>query len=374
MVRSPGAQRDARGAGAQRAWSVSGGTVDDECAGQLSRRERTVLVRRIGAGLLLVAALVNLGSALTPPFRQRLQALALWTQLPAGPARDGHRPDRRHRHRPAPAGPGRAPGPALGVGGGRACCSAWPPAPTSSRASTSRKRSSASASLAFLVVTRRHFRAPTNRESVRRGVGTLLVGRRHHHRGRHHRRAGLPPPHGAGPAPPAPSASAWSGCPPITIGGRLDTTLTIALAAVGIGLAVSFGWLLVRPVAHRRLGVGDLARRRPGPPRPPRRRHPLVLRPARRQAAPPHRRHAHRLRRAQRRVPRLARSHRAGRRAGRRVVGLPRPRHPPGLERGRAGGQRRLAAHLRGERHVAPLHRRRGRRRHRGVLARAAAP
>ena len=51
------------------------------------------------------------------------------------------------------------------------------------------------------------------------------------------------------------------------------------------------------------------------------------------------------------------------------VVGLPRPRHPPGLERGRAGAPARRGCPSTGQRHVAPLHRRRGRRRHRGVLA-----
>ena len=80
---------------------------------------------------------------------------------------------------------------------------------------------------------------------------------------------------------------------------------------------------------------------RPRHPRPPRRRHAVVLRAARRQAPPAHRRHPRRLRRAQRRVPRVARSDRPAGRAGRRVVGLPRPRHPPGLERGRAGAPAR---------------------------------
>jgi lysylphosphatidylglycerol synthetase-like protein (DUF2156 family) len=213
--------------------------------GTTERRERTVLVRRIGAGLLLVAALVNLGSALTPPFRQRLQALALWSSYPLA------------LHETATALTA-VTGIALlqlarGVRRGQRW--AWAAAVVLLGLAAGahvlkgldvEEAALSVGSLAFLVVTRRHFRAPTNRESVRLGVGTLLaagaitvvVGTLGVQVSRH--RMGWASATGA-------ISERLVGLSTITIGGRLDTTLTIALAAVGVGLAFSLGWLLVRP-------------------------------------------------------------------------------------------------------------------------------
>jgi lysylphosphatidylglycerol synthetase-like protein (DUF2156 family) len=106
----------------------------------------------------------------------------------------------------------------------------------------------------FLIVTRDSFRAPTHRGSMRRGAGTIAfagvvavaaatVGVQiSHHRTAWPRALGA-------------VSERLVGVSAIHIGGRIDTTLTIALAAVGIGLALSLGWLLVRPVLS--LGEGD---------------------------------------------------------------------------------------------------------------------
>jgi lysyl-tRNA synthetase class 2 len=101
--------------------------------------------------------------------------------------------------------------------------------------------------MAFLLATRRHFRAPTDRDSVRLGAGTIALGAvvavaaatvgvqiSHHHT--------------TWPRAIAAVSERVVGDSSINIGGRLDPTLTIALAALGIGLALSLGWLLVRPV------------------------------------------------------------------------------------------------------------------------------
>jgi lysylphosphatidylglycerol synthetase-like protein (DUF2156 family) len=222
-----------------------GGVRSTAVRGTTERRERTVLVRRIGAGLLLVAALVNLGSALTPPFRHRLQALALSTSYPLA------------LHETATALTA-VTGIALlqlarGVRRGQRW--AWAAAlallTLAAGAHIAKGLDVEEAALSigavvFLVATRRHFRAPTNRESVRRGIGTLLV-------------AGIVTivlgtigvqisTHRMGWAQATGAVSErLVGLSTITIGGRLDITLTIALAAVGVGLAVSLGWLLVRP-------------------------------------------------------------------------------------------------------------------------------
>ena len=89
---------------------------------------------------------------------------------------------------------------------------------------------------------------------------------------------------------------------------RMDRFLEPTLLAASVGLAVAAGWLLFRPVLARslaRAGRSDRA----GPParRAVRRRHVVVLRPARRQAVLVLRRHARRLRRPPGRVPRVAR-------------------------------------------------------------------
>jgi len=214
--------------------------------GTTKRRERTVLVRRIGAGLLLVAAVVNLGSALTPPFRQRLQALAQSTSYPLA------------LHETATALTA-VTGIALlqlarGVRRGQRW--AWAAAVVLLALAAGahvlkgldvEEAALSLGSLAFLVLARRHFDAPTDRESVRRGVTTLLAAglvtivvatvgvQLSSHRMAWPRAAGA-------------VSERLVGLSTVTIGGRLDTTITIALAAAGVGLAVSLGWLLVRPV------------------------------------------------------------------------------------------------------------------------------
>src|SRR5262249_37229886 len=104
------------------------------------------------------------------------------------------------------------------------------------------------AAIAFLAGTARHFRAPTDRVSLRRGTGTILAGgalaitagtigvqvSRHRTDWPHAVLA---------------VAGRLVGSTTVSLGGgRFDTTMTITLAAVAVGLAVSFSWLLVRPV------------------------------------------------------------------------------------------------------------------------------
>jgi lysylphosphatidylglycerol synthetase-like protein (DUF2156 family) len=104
------------------------------------------------------------------------------------------------------------------------------------------------AAIAFLAGTARHFRAPTDRVSLRRGTGTILAG------GALATTAGTIGvqvsrhrtdwPHAV-----LAVAGRLVGSTTVSLGGgRFDTTMTITLAAVAIGLAVSFSWLLVRPV------------------------------------------------------------------------------------------------------------------------------
>jgi lysylphosphatidylglycerol synthetase-like protein (DUF2156 family) len=205
-----------------------------------------VLVRRISAGLLLVAALVNLGSALTPPFRQRLQELALWSSYPLA----------LHETATALSAVTGIALLQLARGVRRGQCWAWTAAVVLLGLAAGahvvkgldvEEAVLSVAAVGFLVVNRRHFRAPTDRGSVRFGVATLLVAgavtivvatvgvqlSRH--------RTGWP-------SAAAAVSERLLGLSTISIGGRLDATLTIALAAVGVGLALSFGWLLVRPV------------------------------------------------------------------------------------------------------------------------------
>ncbi len=209
-------------------------------------RERTVRSRRIGAGLLLVAALVNLGSALTPPLRARIQALA----------EDAGYPLALHEAATAFTAVTGIVLLQLARGVRRGQRWAWAAALALLALSAAghvlkgldiEEAVLSLGSVAFLVVTRKSFRAPTNRESVRRGVSTLLVAgvvavvlatigvQISNHRTSWARAA-------------AAVGERLVGDSSINIGGRLDTTLTIALAAIGIGLAVSLGWLLVRPV------------------------------------------------------------------------------------------------------------------------------
>ena len=206
---------------------------------------RAVRVRRIAGALLLVAAVVNLASALTPPFRHRLQAisddypLALHEAATAFTAVTGIALLQLAR----------------GVRRGQRW--AWAAALlvlTLSAAAHVLKgldveeATLALAAVAFLAANSRHFRAPTDRPSLRRGTTTILLGAlvaiaagtigvqisRH--------RTSWP--HAV-----AAVTGRLVGSTSISLGGgRFDTTITLTLAAVAIGLAVSFGWLLIRPV------------------------------------------------------------------------------------------------------------------------------
>ena len=206
---------------------------------------RAVRVRRIAGALLLVAAVVNLASALTPPFRHRLQAisddypLALHEAATAFTAVTGIALLQLAR----------------GVRRGQRW--AWAAALlvlTLSAAAHVLKgldveeATLALAAVAFLAANSRHFRAPTDRPSLRRGTTTILLGAlvaiaagtigvqisRH--------RTSWP--HAV-----AAVTGRLVGSTSISLGGgRFDTTITLTLAAVAIGLAVSVGWLLVRPV------------------------------------------------------------------------------------------------------------------------------
>jgi lysylphosphatidylglycerol synthetase-like protein (DUF2156 family) len=214
--------------------------------GDVAGRERTVRVRRAGSGLLLVAALVNLGSALTPPVRERLQALAESAGYPLA------------LHEAATAFTAVTGIVLLQLARGVRRGQRWAWAAALALLSLSaaghilkgldvEEAALSVGAVIFLVVTRRNFRAPTNRESVRLGVSTLLgagvvavvaatIGVQMSNHRMAWARAG------------AAVGERLVGDSSINIGGRLDATLTIALAAVGIGLAVSLGWLLVRPV------------------------------------------------------------------------------------------------------------------------------
>ena len=206
-------------------------------------------VRRMGGGLLLVAAAVNLASALTPPFRHRLQVvsaaypLALHQAATAFTAVTGIALLQLAR----------------GVRRGQRW--AWVAALVVLTAAAGahivkgldvEEAAVALAAVAFLAVTGRYFRAPTDRTSLRRGTSTILLGalvavvagtvgvQVSRHRT-------------TWPDAVAAVTGRLVGNTDVSLGGgRFDATITITLAAVAIGLAVSFGWLLVRPV----LGLG----------------------------------------------------------------------------------------------------------------------
>jgi lysylphosphatidylglycerol synthetase-like protein (DUF2156 family) len=204
-----------------------------------------VRVRRIGGALLLVAAVVNLASALTPPFRHRLQDLS------------GNYPLALHEAATAVTAVTGIALLQLARGVRRGQRWAWAAALlvlTLSAAAHILKgldveeATLALAAVAFLAVNGRHFRAPTDRPSLRRGTTTILLGAlvaiaagtigvqisRHHT---------------SWPDAVAAVTGRLVGDTDISLGGgRFDTTITMTLAAVAIGLAVSFGWLLVRPV------------------------------------------------------------------------------------------------------------------------------
>ena len=206
---------------------------------------RAVRVRRIAGALLLAAAVVNLASALTPPFRHRLQALSEDYPLAL--------------HQAATAFTAVA-GIALlqlarGVRRGQRW--AWAAALVVLTLSAGahvlkgldvEEATLALAAVAFLAVNGRHFRAPTDRPSLWRGTTTILVG------------ALVAIAAGAVGVQVSRHRTSWPeavaavtgrlmGNTDISLGGgRFDTTITMTLAAVAIGLAVSFGWLLVRPV------------------------------------------------------------------------------------------------------------------------------
>jgi lysylphosphatidylglycerol synthetase-like protein (DUF2156 family) len=206
---------------------------------------RTVRVRRIAGGLLLVAAAVNLLSALTPPFRHRIQAmsedypLALHQAATAITAVTGVALLQLAR----------------GVRRGQRW--AWVAALVVltlaagahiAKGLDVEEATMALAAISFLAGTARHFRAPTDRVSLRRGTGTILAG------------AALAVAAGTIGVQVSRHRTTWPdavlavtgrlvGNTDVSLGGgRFDTTMTITLAAVAVGLAVSFSWLLVRPV------------------------------------------------------------------------------------------------------------------------------
>jgi lysylphosphatidylglycerol synthetase-like protein (DUF2156 family) len=207
-----------------------------------------VRVRRIGGALLLAAAVVNLASALTPPFRHRLEALSDY-------------PLALHEAATAITAVTGVALLQLARGVRRGQRWAWLAALVVLTLAAGahilkgldvEEATMAVAALAFLAVNGRHFRAPTHRISLRRGTSTILAGAAvavvagtvgvqvSRHRG------GWP--HAV-----AAVAGRLVGNTDVSLGGgRFDMTMTITLAAVAIGLAVSFGWLLVRPV----LGLG----------------------------------------------------------------------------------------------------------------------
>jgi lysylphosphatidylglycerol synthetase-like protein (DUF2156 family) len=208
-----------------------------------ARRERTVLVRRIGAGLLLTAAVVTLASALTPPFHRRIAALTEDVPLAL------------HRGAYAVAAVAGVALLQLARGVRRGQRPAWLAAIVlllvSSLAHIVKALDVEEAVLgvvaaAFLLVNARHFQASTDRESVERGAATIGLGAiasitvatltvqftRHHT---------------TWPRAIAEVSERLVGVHTIAIGGRLDAMLSLTLAAVGLGLAASFGWLLVRP-------------------------------------------------------------------------------------------------------------------------------
>ena len=110
-----------------------------------------------------------------------------------------------------------------------------------------------------------------------------------------------------------------------------------------------------RPGRHARPGPG-------GRPRV-RRRHPRLLRPARRQGHPLLGSGHRRLHGARAHDARVARPDRAARRPRRDVGRRHGSRRHPRVGRRRAGRQRQLAARVPGRRAAGPLHRRRGHRR-----------
>ena len=206
-------------------------------------------VRRAGGGLLLVAAVVNLASALTPPFRHRLQAVSEDYPLALHEAATAFT---------AVAGVALL---QLARGVRRGQRWAWAAALLVLSLSAAahvlkgldvEEATLAVAAVAFLAVNGRYFRAPTDRPSLRRGSTTILLGalvaiaagtigvQISRHRT-------------SWPNAVAAVTGRLVGNTDISLGGgRFDTSITLTLAAVAIGLAVSFGWLLVRPV----LGMG----------------------------------------------------------------------------------------------------------------------
>jgi lysylphosphatidylglycerol synthetase-like protein (DUF2156 family) len=207
-----------------------------------------VRVRRIAGGLLLVAAVVNLVSALTPPFQHRLEALSDY-------------PLALHEAATAITAVTGVALLQLARGVRRGQRWAWLAALVVLSLAASahllkgldvEEAAMAVAALAFLAANGRHFRAPTDRMSIRRGTGTIVAG------------AAVAVVAGTVGVQVSRHRSTWPdalaavagrlvGNTDVSLGGgRFDMTMTITLAAVAIGLAVSFGWLLVRPV----LGLG----------------------------------------------------------------------------------------------------------------------
>jgi lysylphosphatidylglycerol synthetase-like protein (DUF2156 family) len=221
-----------------------------------TRRERTVRARRIGAALLLIAALVNLISALMPPLRERLEVLSADYPLALHDAATAFT---------AVMGIALL---QLARGVRRGQRWAWAAALALLMLSAAAhllkgpdipEALIALAAVVFLIGGRRAFRAPTHGDSLLRGLGTIALGallavgaatvgvQLSHHRT-------------TWPQALAAVSERLVGVSSIHLGGRIDTTITLALAAIGIGLALSLGWLLIRPVLSLTEGDAEVGR------------------------------------------------------------------------------------------------------------------
>jgi lysylphosphatidylglycerol synthetase-like protein (DUF2156 family) len=206
-------------------------------------RERTVRMRTLAAGVLVMAAVIDVVSALTPSLRNRLDVIN--DAVPLAVPRAAHALT-------ALAGIGLL---QLARGVRRGQRHAWALAMllllVASLAHIVKGLDLEEAAFglvatAFLLSQHRHFHAAPDRSSLRRGLLTIGVG------------AGVSVAVAVGTLQASRHRTTWpgavaavlerlAGIAAIPIGGRLGAMLTVTLAAVGFGLAVSAGWLLVRP-------------------------------------------------------------------------------------------------------------------------------
>ena len=335
-------------------------------AGTRRRRRRRRRTRRIAGGVLAVAGLVNLLSAITPPLK-RAPRHAAPTSYPSACTRP------RRRSSPPPVSRCCYSAGACAAGQRHAWVLAVAVTALSSvlhivQGPRRRRGHGRARGPRYLLVKRRNFTPwPTDRPSAagavdargrrRRGVGrgtvTALVVPGH----RHTCRSG---------APSRRSRSGWSAIDRHRH-SRAARSLPHADArrCLGLALAVTAGWMAAPARRRRRrLTSSTESDARPRHRATVRRRHARLLRAARRQAVLLLGRHRRRLRRAQRRVPGVARPDRAGRRAGRGVAA------PSGASPTSTAGPSPCSAPARtwlpiyrASGHARPVRRRRGRRR-----------